>query len=133
TLLAAVIVAAALLEHGDLVGLGLGDDLGGNAEPVGRFQAAAVAGEQHITKRDAVARFAVELLDDDLVSGGDAILLSARAHDCEHWLFSSTKFRFPRGCGQQFLRLARESAPPMAAARPCQPREGAIDSVPPTR
>ena len=29
-----------------------------------------------------------QLLDDDLISGGDAILLAARAHDCEHWLLS---------------------------------------------
>jgi guanyl-specific ribonuclease Sa len=33
---------------------------------------------------DGVARLAGQLLDDDLVSGGDAILLAARAHDCEH-------------------------------------------------
>ena len=38
-LLAAVIVAAALLEHRDLVGLGLGDDLGRDGQAVGRLEA----------------------------------------------------------------------------------------------
>jgi signal transduction histidine kinase len=87
-LLAAIIVAAALLEHRHLVAPGLGDDLGRDLEAVGRLQAAAVAGEQDVAERDLVTGLAVELLDDDLVSGVDAILLSARAHDCEHWLFS---------------------------------------------
>src|SRR5438552_3052459 len=90
-LLAPVIVAAALLEHRHLVGLGLGDDLGRDGEAGGRLEVGSVAGEQNIAQRDAVARTAVELLDDDLVSRGDAILLAARAHDCEHWLFSSLK------------------------------------------
>ena len=90
-LLAAVIVPAALLEDGDLVGLGLRDDLRRDGQPVGRLEAAAVAGEQDVAQRHAVARIAVDLLDDDLVSRGNAILLAARAHDCEHWLFSSLK------------------------------------------
>ena len=46
--------------------------------------------QQHVAQGDAVAGIAVELLNDDLVSQGDAILLAARAHDCEHWLFSSS-------------------------------------------
>src|SRR5437763_1225566 len=90
-LLATVVVPAALLEHGDLVGLGLGDNLGRDGQAIGRLQAAAVAGEQDIAQGDAVARIPIDFLDDDLVSGGDAILLAARAHACEHWLFSATR------------------------------------------
>jgi hypothetical protein len=82
--LAAVIVAPLFLEDGDLVGLGLGDDLGRNGETVGRLQLAAVAGQQDVAQGNGVAGFSGDLLDDDLVSGGDAILLAARAHDCEH-------------------------------------------------
>jgi len=123
TLLAAVIVPAALLEHGDLVGLGLGDDLCRNGQAIGRLEAAAVAGEQDIAQRDAVARIAVELLNDDLVSRGDAILLAARAHDCEHWLFSSLRIRFPGACVRLLRhRRARRSEPPMAATSRCQLR-----------
>src|SRR5438445_690758 len=88
---AAFFVAAALLEHRHLVGLGLGDDLRRDGQALGRLEVRPVAGEQDVAQRDAVARIAVELLDDDLVSRGNAILLAARAHDCEHWLFSSLK------------------------------------------
>src|SRR6185503_1664428 len=95
-LLAAVVVAAALLEHRHLVALSLGDDLRRDRQAAGRLEAAAVAGEQHVTQRDLVAGVAVELLDHDLVSRVDAILLSARAHDCEHWLFSSCRIPVPR-------------------------------------
>jgi type II secretory pathway component GspD/PulD (secretin) len=35
-------------------------------------------------QRHRVTRFTSELLNDDLVSGGDAVLLAASAHDCEH-------------------------------------------------
>ncbi len=45
-----------------------------------------LAGEQDVAQGDGVARRSGELLDDDLVSGGDAILLAARAHDSEHGL-----------------------------------------------
>jgi len=69
--------------------LGLGDDLRRDGQAVGRLEVPAVTGEQDVAKRDLVPGSAVELLDDDLVSRVDAILLSARAHDCEHWLFSS--------------------------------------------
>src|SRR3546814_8435144 len=37
-----------------------------------------------VIQRHLVAGLSGQLLDDDLVSGGDAILLAARAHDCEH-------------------------------------------------
>src|SRR5438105_3282436 len=82
-LLAAIIVPPALLEHCHLIGFRLGDDLRRDGQAVGRLEGPAVAGEQDVAQGDAVARIAVELLDDDLVSGGDAILLAARAHDCE--------------------------------------------------
>ena len=51
------------------------------------LQLAAVAGEQDVAQGDGVAGLSGELLDDDLVSGGDAILLAARAHDSEHGPF----------------------------------------------
>src|ERR1044071_143191 len=89
-LLAAVVVAAALLEHRDLLALGLGDDLGRDGEAVGRLEASAVAGAQNVAERDLVTGAAVELLNDNLVSGVDAVLLPARADDCEHG------FLFPR-------------------------------------
>jgi len=122
-LLAAIIVAAALLEHRDLVGLGLGDDLGGDGQAAGRLEGRPLAGQQDVAQRDLVTGIAVELLDDDLVSGGDAILLAARAHDCEHWLFSSTtEFRFPRACGRYAgtsagKRAAYGSRPAVSTAR----------------
>src|SRR6185503_2077930 len=96
------------LEHRHLVGLGLGDDLGGDGEAVGRLEIAAVAREQDVAERDLVTGVPVELLDDDLVSRGDAILLAARAHDCEHWLFSSLKTLVAR-CRRKGRR-ARKSA-----------------------
>src|SRR5437764_888532 len=47
-LLAPVIVPPALLEHGDLVAFRLSNDLGGDGQPVGRLQIAAIAGEQDV-------------------------------------------------------------------------------------
>ena len=88
-LLAAVIVAAALLEHRDLVALGLGDDLGTDGQALDRLQLRPFAGQQHVGDVDPLTGFTGHLLDDDLVSQGNAILLAARAHDCEHWLYSS--------------------------------------------
>ena len=70
TALAAVIVAAALLEHRHLLGLGLGDDFRRDGQAVRRAQVAPFAGEQDIAQLDGVASFARKLLDDDLVSGG---------------------------------------------------------------
>src|SRR5207248_1083408 len=123
TFLAPVIVAAALLEHRDLLALGLGDDLRRDGEAAGRLQIPAIASEQDVAERDLVTGVAVELLDDDLVSRVDAILLSARAHDCEHCLFSSfLESRFPRACERVGAGLARESRSPMAGGKTCQPR-----------
>ena len=52
--------------------------------PVDRLQIGAFAREQDVGQRDRGPGLSLELLDDDLVSGGNAILLAARAHDCEH-------------------------------------------------
>ena len=79
-----IIVTTTLLEDDDLLALRLRDDFGGNSQTVGRLQVRALAGEQDIAQRHRATGFSVDLLDDDLVSGGDAILLAARAHDCEH-------------------------------------------------
>ena len=125
TLLAAIVMAAPLLEHRYLLALGLGHDFGSDGQAIGRLQARTLAGEQDVAQRDAVARVAVELLDDDLVSLGNAILLAARAHDCEHWLSSLLcKFRSPRVRAQKTpADGARESEAPMAAVLCCQPPE----------
>src|SRR5688572_3370223 len=84
--LAAIVVPAALLEDDDLLALRLGDDLGRDGDLAGFRQLVAVAGEQDVAQRDRVAGVTRQLLDRDLVSGGDAILLAARAHYCEHGL-----------------------------------------------
>jgi hypothetical protein len=57
---------------------------------------AAVTGQQNVTQRHGVTGCAFDLLDGDLVSSGDAILLAARAHDCEHGLPSNQKLKHPR-------------------------------------
>ena len=44
--LAAIIVAATLLEDGDLVALGLGDDPSPDGQPVGRLEVRALASQQ---------------------------------------------------------------------------------------
>src|SRR5690606_28834159 len=88
--LATIVVPAPLLEDDDLLALRLSDDLGRNRDLAGLRQLLAVAGQQDIAQRDRVAGFSRQLLDRDLVSGGDAILLAACAHDCEH----GHRFRF---------------------------------------
>jgi hypothetical protein len=89
-LLAAIVVPTALLEDGNLLALGLGDDFGRDGQAVGRLEISTVTREQHFAERDLVTGVAVELLDDDLVSGVHAVLLPTRADDCEHVYSSST-------------------------------------------
>src|SRR3546814_1733219 len=81
---AAIVVTASLLEDDDLLALLLRDNLGRNGQPVGGLQLAAVTGKQHVRQRHAFACLAGHLFNYDLVSGGDAILLAACAHHCEH-------------------------------------------------
>ena len=64
TLLAAVIVAAALLEDDYLLALGLGNDLGGDGKAVGGLELRALAGEQDIAQLDGVAGFAGSIATD---------------------------------------------------------------------
>src|SRR3546814_17704267 len=92
---AAIIVPAALLEDDDLLALGLRHDLGADGKPVDRLQLGALAREQHVAQRHLVTGFAADLLDDDLVSGGNTILLAACAHDCDHG-----PHHFPHACDQ---------------------------------
>src|SRR3546814_18874081 len=92
---AAIIVPAALLEDDDLFTARLGDDLGRNDEAFGALRFAAVTGQQDVAQRHGVASFAVDLFNGDLVSGGDAILLAARAPDCEPGLPSHKKTQSP--------------------------------------
>src|SRR5690606_29321853 len=84
--LAAIVVPAALLEDRDLLALRLSDDLGRHGNLARFLELAAVAGQQDVPERDRIAGVARQLLDRDLVSRGDAILLAARAHYCEHGL-----------------------------------------------
>src|SRR3546814_3172236 len=79
----------------DLFTARLGNDLGRNDEAFGALRFAAVTGQQDVAQRHGVAGFAVDLFNGDLVSGGDAILLAARAHDCEHGLPSNQKTKSP--------------------------------------
>src|SRR5579871_1089618 len=92
TVLAAIVVAAALLEHRDLLALGLRDDLGRNRDRRGVGDRAVAAGEQNIAQGDRVAGFTRQLLDRDLVSGGNPVLLAARAHYCEHGVVTRPKY-----------------------------------------
>src|SRR3546814_5483140 len=77
-------VCSSDLEDDDLLALLLRDNLGRNGQPVGGLQLAAVTGKQHVRQRHAFACLAGHLFNYDLVSGGDAILLAACAHHCEH-------------------------------------------------
>src|SRR3546814_20632563 len=77
-------VPPALLEDDDLLALRLRDDLGRNRKVLGVLEVRAFARQQDVVQRDGVAGVARQLLDYDLVSGGDAILLAALAHDREH-------------------------------------------------
>src|SRR4030095_11210736 len=98
----------ALLEDGALVGLRLGDDLGGDDEARGRLEVRAFAGQQDVGEVDAIAGATGQLLDDDLVSRGDAILLAARAHDCEHCFYPNKSVTAPSSTamGQALARKA---------------------------
>src|SRR5438067_250883 len=79
-----IIVATALLEDDDLVAATLRDDLGRDRQALDRLQLGSVAREQHVAQRHSGAGVALNLLDDDLVSSGNAVLLAASAHDSEH-------------------------------------------------
>jgi len=83
-----IIVTATLLEDDDLVTATLGQDFGRNRKACGRLHFASIACEKNVIQRHRVARFTSEFLNDDLVSGGDAVLLAASAHDCEHGYLS---------------------------------------------
>src|ERR1700678_1767720 len=78
--LAAVVLAAAELEDDELLAEALADDLGfdlGAAdERLAELDARALAHEEHAVEGDRVAHAARELLDPDLLPGGDPVLLS---------------------------------------------------------
>src|SRR3954453_15093846 len=86
--LAAVILPPLLLEHDDLVGAAMLDQLGadrgaGNERRAGRH-VGALADHQHLAKLDRRAGFAGELLDRDQIVLGDLVLFAAGADECEH-------------------------------------------------
>ena len=92
--LAARILAAALLEGDDLVAALMRDDFAGdggarNGRRADRRRVAA--DHEHFAERHHFARILLDAVDPDHVFGGDAVLLAARAHDCEHGLTSLSK------------------------------------------
>ena len=94
--LAAIIVAAALLEDDDFLALRLRDNLSGNRYLGGVGQRLALACQKHITQSDCIASFASQLFNGDFVSGGNPILFAARAHNCEHGGILSIYLLCPR-------------------------------------
>ena len=82
--LAAIIMAATLLENDDFFALGLSDDLGRDRHLRSIGNRAVLACEQDVAQRDLVTGFTQQLLNRDFVSGGNPILLTARAHYSEH-------------------------------------------------
>src|SRR5436309_10293108 len=82
---AAVVLAALLLEHQDLLGAAVGDDLATHACTLDQRRAdanrAVGGGEQHLAELDRVADIARETLDVDEVSRGDTVLLASGADD----------------------------------------------------
>src|SRR3546814_14660170 len=105
-------VCSSDLEDDDLLALLLRDNLGRNGQPVGGLQLAAVTGKQHVRQRHAFACLAGHLFNYDLVSGGDAILLAACAHHCEHGYVTLNKTRVPSGAWNS----PRDKHPPRGKA-----------------
>ena len=101
---AAVIMTTALLEDDDLLALLLRDDLGRDSQALDRAQVGTFAGEQNVAQADRRPCVALDLLDDDLVSGGDALLLAARAHYCEHRSYHFPKALRPREVARRVKR-----------------------------
>ena len=97
--LAAIIVAAALLEDRNLLALCLRNDLCGHGNLGGIGHLAVLARDQNIAQRDLVTGFTSQLLDRDLVSGGNPVLLAARAHYCEHGALTHIVFTNRPLCG----------------------------------
>ena len=84
TVLAAIVMAAALLEHHDFFALGLRDDFGRNHDTLDVLGFTAVTGQQNVAQRNGLTGFTSQLFDRDFVSGGNSVLLAARAHYSEH-------------------------------------------------
>jgi hypothetical protein len=77
---AAIVMPTLFLENENLVGLCLRHDFGRDGQPLGL----AFAGEKDIAQDNGITGFSGKLFNGDFVSGGNAVLLSASAHDCEH-------------------------------------------------
>src|SRR5262245_15207813 len=92
--MAAIGVAAALLEHRNLLAL-LGVNqfaVDGEASQIlCHLQRLTVMAHQHVLERDGRASIAFELFDRDRVVFGDPILLPAGSDDRKHGLFSKNK------------------------------------------
>src|SRR3546814_17702495 len=83
---AAVIMPATLLEDDNLLALRLRNDFGRNGQAFAVLQFRALTGQQNIVQCNRRASFTSQLLNYDLVSCGNTILLAARAHNSEHGL-----------------------------------------------
>src|SRR6185369_1685730 len=99
----AIVVPATLLEDDHLLALGLSDDFGRDHDARGVLDLPGVTRQQDIAQRDLVTGLTSQLLDRDLVSGGNPVLLAARAHDCEH--------------GNRFQSKLASTAPPCPVDR----------------
>src|SRR5262245_43811984 len=85
--LAAVVLAAAKLEHDDLLAAPLLDDLGGDLRARDERLTdlrAIPAHEKDLIQRDVRSDFAGQLLHQELLSFGDSVLFSARLDDRVH-------------------------------------------------
>ena len=109
--LAAIVVAATLLENEDLLALGLRNDLRRNGHLAGIRKLLTFACKQDVTQRDGVAGFSSQLLNRDLVSGGNPVLLAARAHYCEHGGYLSFKLLCRDLANARRTRQAARSSP----------------------
>ncbi len=78
------VLATALVEGDDLVGLDRVDDLGHHAGTRNHGRADGAADHQHVAEQDLVAGFGRQLFDAQHVTGFNPVLLAARLEDCEH-------------------------------------------------
>src|SRR3546814_7654017 len=103
---------ATLLEDDNLLALRLRNDFGRNGQAFAVLQFRALTGQQTIVQCNRRASFTSQLLNYDLVSCGNTILLAARAHNSEHGLSLHSsmlmrKTNRPAKC----LRAGSRSAP----------------------
>ena len=108
-------LAAALVEGDDLVGLDGVDDLGHDAGAGDERRTDGAADHQDIVELDLVAGLGGQFLDAQHVTGLNPVLLAARLEDCEH----DVVFRLCRALWPRFPGVRRASRPQPRTAHPC--------------